>query len=433
MRDNMRFIVFAVAYMYLFSGALTASTFSAAVVDKTSGIPIAGAVVGNFSKSVKTDTKGLFAIESGEEEFFVKACGYRTLKLSNIENIQTVELEPLNVKALYLSFWRASNSSPRLKEIVDIIDKTDINAIVVDVKNEYGSTSFLTSFKKANEYGAHKDRTNRDIDAFMELMRSKNIYTIARIVTFKDELQASNNPSYAIKKPDGTLWRNHDGMAWVDPFDKRAHDYTLSIAEEAAKVGFDEINFDYIRFPAKEGLALSKESTQTNRINAIKDFLQSARERLEKYGVMISVDTYGNICWEEGDVGIGQNIEAMAKYADYISPMLYPSGFARGSFGVRYPSEHPHTVIYKSLKNVHDKIDPKRLRPWLQSFKDYAHRKVDYGYFEINEQIRASKDANASGWMLWSPSSRYDLAYFSKRGENVLTLDLTRANSEHID
>ena len=240
----------------------------------------------------------------------------------------------------------------------------------------------------------------------MQVMKSKNIYTIARIVTFKDEIQASNNQDYAIKKEDGSIWRNHDNMAWVDPFDKRAHKYTIAIAEEAAKVGFDEINFDYIRFPAKDGLALSKENTQENRIKAIGDFLNLAQNRLRKYGVFISVDTYGNVCWSKDDNGIGQTVESLSKYADYIAPMLYPSGFASGSFYFDYPADHPYEVIFRSVKNIRDRIDTTRVRPWLQYFKDYGHKKRYYKKAEVKAQMRGANDANASGWMMWSPSSK---------------------------
>lgn len=434
MRDNNKNTVLRKLLLSFFMfEAILWGSFSGVVIDKKTSQPIANATINDSFISVKSDENGTFAIQSAEDKIFVKAYGYRPYTLSKETNSTTVALEPITVKALYLSFWRASNNSPRLKEILEIIEKTEINSIVVDVKSEYGSTSYKTSFEKANGYGAHNDRTNRDIEQFMKLMKSKNIYTIARIVTFKDELQASNNPEYAIKKSDGTLWRNHDEMAWVDPFDKRAHEYTVSIAEDAARVGFDEINFDYIRFPAKDGLSFSKESTQESRVEAISEFLKLAQNRLRKYGVFISVDTYGNICWEDHDMGIGQMIEPLARYADYIAPMLYPSGFAKGSFGLENPSEHPHAVIYRSLKNIEDQIESKRLRPWLQSFKDYAHRKIEYNYFEINEQIRAAADTNTSGWMLWSPSSRYELSYFRAKERDVLTLDSIRENSEYID
>jgi len=398
--------------------SLLFASFHGTVIDKNTLLPVKNAMISDSRHVVKSDNNGTFSIKSDEKTYHIKSYGYKPLSFSSDINETVLKIEPINVKALYLTFWGASNTSKTLKKILKIIKETEVNAIVMDVKNEYGSTSFLTSFKQANSYGAHKKRTNRDIKKFIKTMKENNIYTIARIVTFKDELQASNNPDYAIKKEDGSIWRNHDNMAWVDPFDKRSYVYTINIAKEAAKVGFDEINFDYIRFPAKEGLALSKKSTQKNRIKAIGNFLDLAQSRLRKYGVFISVDTYGNICWAKDDTGIGQTISSLAKHADYLCPMLYPSGFASGSFFFKYPSKHPYEVIYRSLKHIDDQIDLKRVRPWLQYFKDYTHVKKHYKKFEINEQIRATEDVNTSGWMMWSPSSKYHLEYFKKEKTN---------------
>jgi len=388
------------------------ASFEGTIIDKNTLKPIEKAIISDSLKSVKSDENGTFSIQSKETNYHVKAYGYRPYTFSSDANTTTISVEPIKIKALYLTFWAANITSLRTEKILKIIDETEVNAIVVDIKNEYGSTSFKTSFKQANSYGAHKNRTNRNIEEFMKLMKSKNIYTIARLAVFKDELQASRNEDYAIKKEDGSIWRNHDDMAWVDPFDKRSHEYTIRIAEEAAKVGFDEINFDYIRFPAKKGLKLAKESTEKNRIKAIEDFLDSAKDRLRKYGVFISVDTYGNICWVNGDMGIGQTVESFSKHSDYLSPMLYPSGFASGSFNFENPSEHPYEVIRRSITKISPIIDSKRVRPWLQYFKDYAHTKNNYEKFEVNEQIRAADDTNTSGWMLWSPSSRYHEEYF---------------------
>ena len=388
------------------------ASFDGTIIDKKTLKPISKAIISDSKDSIYSDENGFFSILSDEKKYHIKAYGYRPYSFDKDQNKNVIELESIKVKALYLTFWGANIHSKTVAKTLNIIDKTEVNTLVVDVKNEYGSTSYRTSFAQANNYGASKDRTIGNIKNFIELMKSKKIYLIARIVVFKDELQASNNEEYAIKNKDGTIWRNHDKMAWVDPFDKRSHDYTISIAEEAAKVGFDEINFDYIRFPAKTNLKLAKESTEKNRLDAIETFLSSAKDKLRKYGVFISVDTYGNICWESGDTGIGQSVESIAKHSDYISPMLYPSGFASGNFNLQHPSEHPYIIVKRSITNIHGRIDPVRIRPWLQHFNDYAHKKRQYNKFEVNEQIRASNDANTSGWMLWSPSSRYNKHYF---------------------
>lgn len=411
------------------------ASFSGTVVDKKTLKPIFDAIINDSHHGVRSDQNGYFKIDSKETLYHVKAYGYRPFTIVNDTNTTNdinntiLEVEPIKVKALYLTFWGASNNSATSKNIIKIIDETKVNAVVVDVKNEYGSTSFWTSFDQANSYGAYENRTNRDMPKFMKKLKDKNIYTIARIVTFKDELQASNNPDYAIKlDSNGSIWRNHDNMAWVDPYDKRSHDYAISIAEEAAKVGFDEINFDYIRFPAKSNLRYSKNNTPQNRIEAIGEFLISAQNRLRKYGVFISVDTYGNICWSDDDNNIGQTVDSLAKHTDYLSPMLYPSGFAKGSFYFDYPSEHPHAVIYRSIKNIKDRIDTKRVRPWLQYFKDYAHKRRYYKKKEIREQIRATEDINTSGWMMWSPSSKYNAQYFkpAQKDDNLTSLNSFR-------
>ena len=391
------------------------ASFTGTATDKVTKQPIMNAMISDSVNTTKSDKNGFFSIKTQENRVHIKAYGYRAFPIDNDTKTSTYELEPIKVKALYLSFWAASGNSRTMKKIMKIIDEKEINALVVDIKSEYGSTVYKTSFKQANKYGAHKNRTNRNIQKFMALMKEKNIYTIARIVTFKDELQAANNPDYAIKKANGEIWRNHDEMAWVDPYDVRSHNYAIRMAEEAAKVGFEEINFDYIRFPAKDGLQFSKENTQENRIKAINTFLDSAKKRLLKYGVYISVDTYGNILWtKKGDNNIGQTVKSLSEHADYLAPMLYPSGFAKGSFGKKSPSSHPYIVIYRSIKHVKDIIHPSRVRPWLQYFQDYAHEKIIYKKHEINEQIRASDKMHTNGWMMWSPSSRYHINYFKK-------------------
>ncbi|MDA7816770.1 putative glycoside hydrolase [Sulfurimonas sp.] len=393
------------------------ASYSATIFDEDTLNPIFEATISDSSQSVKSKDDGSFHINSQSKILHVKACGYKSVKIRTNEVIKDIKLTPFTIKAVYLSFWHASNNSPRLKDVLDLIDNSEINSVVVDIKNEWGSLVYKTPLESVERNGGHKNRTNRNIEKLMSTLKDKNIYTIARIVTFKDDIQAQNNQEYAVKDMNGTMWRNSDNMAWVDPFDKRSHEYAVSIAEEAAKIGFDEINFDYIRFPARQELSFSKESNQENRIEAINDFLSLADNRLRKYGVFTSVDVYGNVCWSQDDNNIGQTIESLAQHVDYISPMLYPSSFASGSFSFENPSEYPYEVVYRSIKNLKDRIDPIRVRPWLQHFKDYAHSKKRYKKLEITEQIRATEDTNTSGWMMWSPSSRYYKKYFSKPNE----------------
>jgi hypothetical protein len=397
--------------------SLAYASFNGVIVDSKTLQVIKNAQVNDSILSVHSDKNGSFHINTEENLVHIKQYGYRPLAVETNTTQNIIKIEPITVRALYLTFWGASNNSKTLKRVIDLIERTEANAVIVDVKNEYGSTSFLTSFKQANSYGAQEHRTNRNIQKFIKLMKEKHIYTIARIVTFKDELQASNNPDYAIKRDDnGSIWRNHDNMAWVDPYDPRSQEYAIRMAEEAAKVGYDEINFDYIRFPAKKGLRYSQKNSIENRVKTLSLFLEKAQKRLQKYGVFISVDTYGNILWSKDgdDNSIGQVVENLAEHADYLAPMLYPSGFARGSFHFKYPSEHPHAVIYRSIKNIKERIDIKRVRPWLQYFKDYTSKRRAYKKFEVQEQIRATEELETNGWMLWSPSSKYHYDYLVK-------------------
>ena len=392
------------------------ASFNAKIIDIKTLKPIKHAKIIDNSQTLFSEDNGIFTIDTKNDLVHIKAYGYRPFSFEANSTATVLKLKPIRIKALYLTFWGASNNSRTLKNIIKLVNTTEANAVIVDVKNEYGSTSFLTSFKQANEYGAQKNRTNRNIQKFIRTMKKNDIYTIARIVTFKDEIQASHNPDYALKRDsNGSIWRNHDNMAWVDPFDTRSHNYTIRIAEEAAKVGFDEINFDYIRFPAKSGLTFAKKNTQKNRVKAIETFLDSATKKLEPYGVFISVDTYGNILWsKEDDNNIGQMLQSLAAHSDYIAPMLYPSGFAKGSFYFDYPADHPYAVIYRSINNIKERVDVTRVRPWLQFFKDYKYKRRPYEKYEIQEQIRATDQLHTNGWMLWSPSSKYHKSYLSK-------------------
>ena len=386
------------------------------ILNNTTNSPIENAMVSDSKNEVKTNKKGYFELKSSEEIFHVKYYGYKPYEInaSNSSNYN-FRITPIKVKAMYMTFWGASPKSKTFKKLLNIIDNTELNALVIDVKNEFGQTSYKTNFKQGNSYGIWHHRTIKDIKSFMKIMKEHNVYTIARLVTFKDDIQAMNNKDYAIRNEHGKIWRNGDKMAWVDPFDKRSHDYVLSIAEDAASVGFDEINFDYIRFPAKSKLQLKHKSNQTNRVKAITYFLHKAKNRLMKYGVYTSVNTYGEIFKNlKTDSNIGQKIKELALYSDYLSPMIYPSGFSDGSFGIDKPSKHPYEIIYKSLKNSEKIIDPIRLRPWLQHFTDYTSAKQKYGKREVQLQISASDDIGTNGWLLWSPNSRYKRDYFLK-------------------
>jgi hypothetical protein len=289
-----------------------------------------------------------------------------------------------------------------------IIAQTPMNALVIDMKNVKGDLSYRSALPEVKRTGASRHATIRNIHRYVRDLKARGIYLIARIAVFKDKRQARRYPSRAVRRPGGGIWRDRHGEMWVDPFDPGARAYTLAIAEEVARLGFDEINFDYIRFPAHRGLRYDRANTRANRIDAIDDFLQEAENRLHPLGVKVSVDIFGYVLWNPGDLQIGQVLEKMARHVDYICPMLYPSGFYRGSVTFSNPAAHPYAIVRMSLqKGIARGIAPSKFRPWLQAFRDYAFSRHQYREHEIAAQIRAAEQLGASGWLLWNPSSRY--------------------------
>lgn len=395
-------------FTLLFPFLLTAQEI--VLVDKITQEPLANAQFIQNHIMTRSDANGSVHFDANRTKaVHVKAYGYRTFSWDVNDTAEKLEIEPIKVKGLYLSFWGASPKTKTFDNAMKLIDTTEANALVIDVKSEQGQMSYKTGVKEASAMDAHYYRTIKDIGSYMKRLKEKKIYTIARIVCFKDELSATNHPERAVKRADGTVWRNAAKMAWVDPFNPDAQDYIISIAVDAAKKGFDEINFDYVRFPAKEDLLFSHENNQENRLKAIDHFIKKASLRLRPYGVFLSIDTYGYVAWNtKNDTNIGHRTEVLAQHADYLAPMLYPSGFNKGILGIDDPAAEPYRIIKATLLKMEEKVEPVRLRPWLQYFKDYAFSRKHYNDFEVKEQIRASDDTNCSGWLLWNPSSRYN-------------------------
>jgi len=312
------------------------------------------------------------------------------------------------IHALYLNRHTASPSTPQFKKALGIIASTPMNALVIDMKNVKGDLTYRSSLPQALRAGASKFATIGDLRSYTKMLKARGIYLIARIAVFKDRRQARTYPSRAVHTRGGGVWRDRHGEMWVDPFDPKARDYTLSIAEEVARLGFDEINFDYIRFPAHRGLGYDRPDTQSNRVNAIDSFLEEARRRLHPLGVKVSVDIFGYVLWNRTDTRIGQILERMAPHVDYLCPMLYPSGFYRGSVSFSNPAAHPYDIVRISLeKGIARGVPARKFRPWLQAFRDYAYSRHQYREHEIAAQIRAAEQLGASGWLLWNPSSRF--------------------------
>jgi hypothetical protein len=251
-----------------------------------------------------------------------------------------------------------------------------------------------------------------DLPGLVAELHGRGIYTIARIVVFKDDLLASGRPALAVRRRDGSVFRDRERLAWTNPFSHDVWRYNIGIAVEAAKAGFDEIQFDYVRFPDALGLAYEMPWTEQNREAAIGGFLSEARKALTPFNVFLAADVFGYICWNPGDTKIGQKLEHLAGIVDYLSPMLYPSSFQFGIPGYRNPVEHPYQIVRLSLEHARERshLPPLRFRPWLQAFRDYAFGGRPFTAGDISAQIEAAEDFGANGWMLWNPHNQYSAA-----------------------
>jgi hypothetical protein len=240
-------------------------------------------------------------------------------------------------------------------------------------------------------------------------LRDRGIYTIARLVVFKDEPLAWGRPEWAMRRANGSLYRDRESQLWTDPVRPEVRRYNIGIALEAAAAGFDEIQFDYVRLPDATGLASPVPDTPDNRIAAISTFLREARAALTPHNVFVAADVFGYVCWNPGDTQIGQQLERLLDDADYVSPMLYPSSFQFGIPDCRNPVEHPYDIVHRSLSRALErtKASPLRFRPWLQAFRDYAFGGRAFTSGEVRAQIRAAEAIGTDGWMLWNPQNRY--------------------------
>jgi len=377
------------------------------VVDFYTKKPINGAVVTLGSDVLQTDGNGMFTIKTMGNKVAVRACGYLKTEQVITEPLE-IRLKPFKPKALYLSFFGIGNKSLR-ESALKLIEGTELNALVIDVKGDRGMIVYESSIPLALEIGAPKIIIVKDIKGLIKSLRGEDIYTIARIVVFKDKLLALARPDLAVKTKSGAIWRDRENLAWVDPFKKEVWDYNIDVAVEAAQYGFDEIQFDYLRFPDAAGLKFSMPNTEGNRVNAISGFLIEAKRSLMPYNVFLAADIFGYVCWNRNDTQIGQKLEDIAPIPDYISPMLYPSGFQYGIPGYKNPVANPYEIVYLSLNRAQGRtfLPSVRFRPWLQAFRDYAFDGRHFKDQEIRAQINAAEEFGSDGWMLWNPHNIY--------------------------
>ena len=383
------------------------------VVDAETGAPIRGASVWVGSEELRTDDDGRFTTGPLRPwaPFLVKSPGYDLHRLTaETEEVQ-VALTPRVVRAAYLTYFGVADKGIR-ERVLDLVDRTELNAVVIDVKGDRGLIPYRTQVPLALEAGAQGPVIIKDFEGFIAALKARGIYTVARIVTFKDNVLAQHRPDLAIiDTRTGKPWIDNEKLAWVDPFREEVWDYDIAVAKEAVAKGFDEIQFDYVRFPTDGKLSAARYSQPNNsqtRLPTIAAFLAKARRELGPTGAFLAVDVFGYTAFNDNDTDIGQRVEELSVHLDYICPMVYPSGYHLGIPGVRNPVAQPYEIVKESVRLTRKRsASPVVVRPWLQDFRDYAFDKRIFGVTEIKAQLRGAQDGGAVGYMLWNPKNDY--------------------------
>ena len=367
--------------------------------------------------------------------------------------------EKVRVKGIYVTGAMAGTSN--MDNLIALVDRTELNTMVIDVKNDEGRVVYDMDSAFVREIGAVKEYVS-DMPGLIRKCKEHGIYLIARIVAFKDPFLAENRQDLALTDKNGNIFRDKSGLAWVNPYKREVWDYLLEIARQAASVGFDEIQFDYIRFSTDAGMSkvdFGEDALEQDKEDVITEFTIYAAQELHDMGVPLSADVYGVIIDSKLDASIvGQNYYEMAEHLDYICPMIYPSHYGPGNLGLAVPDAQPYETIFRSMKtsrkvlagmgreaedmqvsgndisgnsisgnsisensasgNSMDAADPKDLvpnqeiradvRPWLQDFTaTWVKGHIRYGPEEIRAQIQAVYDAGYEEWILWNASNRY--------------------------
>jgi hypothetical protein len=318
---------------------------------------------------------------------------------------------PRAVRGLYVNAWAAGSAS-RMDELLGIARRTEVNSLVIDIKDASGYVSHRTEVPLAHEIGATGEIRIRDLPGLLARLEREGIYPIARIVLVRDPILAEFRPELAVNDTAGGAWVDSKGLTWIDPYAREVWDYHRALAREVAELGFPEIQYDYVRFPdaPEEDLARAVFPAADGRSKpaVIRDLLHDAREALADLDVQLTADVFGVTTSARRDVGIGQVWESFIGAVDVALPMIYPSHYWEGSFGFQAPNAHPYEVVGRALRDALGRSaqveGAGRTRPWLQ---DFSLGQPQYTSAEVRAQIQATYDAGLDEWILWNPGSRY--------------------------
>lgn len=313
---------------------------------------------------------------------------------------------PPVVKGIYLTGYTAGLKTRRA-QLIDLIKETELNSVIIDVKDSSGRVFFNTNIPLVDAIGAQDIRIP-DLAELIKSLKEQGIYTIARIVVFQDPYLAANKPEIALKSKAAGLWRDRKGLAWVDPTQPLVWEYNLEIAKAAVAIGFNEINFDYIRFPSDgeiNQIVYANLDKYGDKNQTMAAFYQYLDDHLQYLPVITSADLFGMVLWRSDGMGIGQRFEDAAIHFDFIAPMVYPSHYPNAFEGFANPADHPYEIIYRSLIRAKNLATSPRaqLRPWLQAFNLGAV----YTPAMIRLEKQAAYDSGSQGWMLWNAANRY--------------------------
>lgn len=344
--------------------------------------------------------------------------------------------EAEKVRGIYVSGPMAG-SSGLFQDILDNLDDTEINTVVIDLKNDDGRITCNLDTPVVTEISASLPYV-QDMSGLIQTLKDRGLYVIARVVAFRDPYLAEKKPEWSLHLADGSLYRDRQGMAWVDPYCEDVWEYLVEVGTAAKELGFDEIQFDYLRFSTEgtmKNVVFDEEVTKgRSKTDVITEFVTYAYENLASQGLFVSADVFGTIIGSEIDANaVGQIYTELAKHLDYICPMIYPSHYGVGNFGIDYPDTKPYETVLAALQKSKKVLDEAAeadghvssqaiVRPWLQDFTaSYlgSGKYISYGYEEVQQQIQAVKDAGYDEWMLWSAANKYHLHPNPEQEETV--------------
>ncbi|MCW9054536.1 MAG: putative glycoside hydrolase [Candidatus Pacebacteria bacterium] len=420
-KNNTRAYLFGALFVGLLSGAYF-------------GVPVILPV--SYSSPEVADSAAVASVEEERKE-----------SISHASHIPTPEA----VKAIYMSQCVVGTPSFR-DSLITLIEETELNSVVIDIKDYTGKIAFETEHPLLKSFVSDECGA-RDMRGFIETLHEKEIYVIGRITVFQDPFYAEIHPELAVQSVSGsgTPWVDYKGLSFIDVSSKPFWEYIVALSKESYEIGFDELNYDYIRYPS-DGPMKDAKFVNDNKSEALEIFFKYLYEEVHPIGVKMSADLFGYTAIFTNDLGIGQQLERALPYFDYIAPMVYPSHYNKGFAGLENPNTDPYKVVFTSMEEAVRRTlaketvvetldgeevftsevipahyaedvgfvatstrqvvtgyytkpvyDIQKLRPWLQDF-DYGG---DYDIEEVRAQIQATYDTSLTSWMLWSPSNRY--------------------------